>query len=223
MTPITSERVSSRTMARCSDDMAALGHRKRSLDKRPVKKVLFSADDMALTRKDNHMSSQQTITLMEDLNKAAEHKVIGTSAKKKMHARNYRLDSHFHYLMIQFSRKIKGTKKYEQFDQHLVVVNDINSFIGEVLDARGIQKEHSLTKISMDGGGGFLKIVSSVFILMIRDESNSTSTLAKKFLNSGVKKIFIIAIAPLTWRTYGSQRDLILYRGTILIAQLHQT
>ena len=41
MTPTTSERVSSRTMARCSDDMATLGHHKRPLDKRPVKKVLF--------------------------------------------------------------------------------------------------------------------------------------------------------------------------------------
>ena len=47
-----------------------------------------------------------------------------------------------------------------------------------------------MIKISIDGGGGFLKICGSVFDI---DDSipKMTGALSKKFLEYGVKKIFI--------------------------------
>ena len=200
LTPTTSERLASRTITRCSDDMklSTLGPSMKPIVNEPVKKRLFSVDDMCLIRKDNHLSSAQTITLIEDLNRAAGHKVVETYAKTKMHVRNHRLDAFFEHMMIQFTRKIKGTKNSEQFDQHVIVVTDISSFISEVVKVRELERHHCLVKIGMDGGGGFLKICASVFNLMIRDNPQSMKTLAKKFSDTGAKKILIIAIAPET-------------------------
>ena len=52
-----------------------------------------------------------------------------------------------------------------------------------------------LIKISIDGSGGFLKIWNSVFD--IDDPIPKISgALSKTFLESGVKKIFIIGLIP---------------------------
>ena len=204
MTPTTSERVASRTLNRCSDDMglSTLSWRKRSFDNEPVNKVLFSADDMLTIRKDTNLSSRQTITLIEDLNKAAGQKVVETHVKTKMRTKNHRLESFFEHMMIQFNRIVKGTKISENFDQHVVIVNDVQSFIDKVMQVRDLDRDHCLVRIGMDGGGGFFKICLSAFNLMIMDKPQSSKQLAKKFVDSGVKKIFIIAIAPDTPENY---------------------
>ena len=135
MTPTTSERVASRVMNMCKEDMvlSTLGCHKRTIAGEPIKKVLFSADDMIAIRKDGNFSSRQTITIIEDLNKAAGHRVFETSVKRTMHNKNHLLDSYFDHMMIQFTRNVKGTKITENFDQHVVVVNDIQRFIDEVV------------------------------------------------------------------------------------------
>ena len=57
------------------------------------------------------------------------------------------------------------------------------------------EKDSLLLKVSIDGGSGFLKFCISIFD--IDDPSpNSKTSLAKKFLESGVKRILIIGIAP---------------------------
>ena len=58
-----------------------------------------------------------------------------------------------------------------------------------------------LIRIGLDGGGGFLKICLSLFDLYA-SESKSTKTLSKKFKDSGVKKVFIIGVAPNTPENY---------------------
>ena len=200
MTPTTSERVASRVLKKCQDDsvLSTLGSRKRSFAPVTTKKVLFSADDMTVIRKSNNLCSRQTIGIMEDLNKAAGHKVFESQAKRKMHDKNHTLDSYFDHMMMQFTRTIKGTKQTELFDQHVVVINDFQGFIDEVVQVRNLDIDKCLIRIGLDGGGGFFKICLSVFNLMIRDENHHVSSLGKKFVDSGVKKIFIVTIAPAT-------------------------
>ena len=53
----------------------------------------------------------------------------------------------------------------------------------------------TLIKIGLDGDGGFIKICLSLFDLYAT-ESVSKKKLCKKFKNSGVKKVFIVGIAP---------------------------
>ena len=52
-----------------------------------------------------------------------------------------------------------------------------------------------LIKISIDGGGRFLKICLSIF--NINDPlPNANSAMSKKCFKSGVKKVFIIGLVP---------------------------
>ena len=56
-------------------------------------------------------------------------------------------------------------------------------------------KDSVLIRIGIDGGGRFLKICLSIFD--INDPfSNVQSGVSNKFKESGVKKIFLIAIVP---------------------------
>ena len=48
--------------------------------------------------------------------------------------------------------------------------------------------------VGLDGGGGFLKICLSVFD--VKNLISCTSVVEKKYLDSGVKKVQILAIAP---------------------------
>ena len=199
LTPTTRERIASRVIKNaCKDDMATLGPRKRSLTIEPLQKPLFSADDMITIRKDGNFSSRQTITIMQDFNKAAGHRVFEKSVKRKMFSRNHSLDQFFEHMMIQFTRNVKGTKVTENFDQHVVVVSDFQKFIDEVVQVRHLDKDNCLIKIGLDGGGGFFKVCSSVFDLMGRGVPTPGSSFGKKFLDTGVKKIFIVSIAPET-------------------------
>ena len=89
---------------------------------------------------------------MEDLNKAAGHRVFESNAKQKIHGKNHSLDSYFEHMIIQFDRVIKKTKMTEKFDQHVVVVNDFEKFIDKVVQVRNLDKNHCLTRIGIDGG-----------------------------------------------------------------------
>ena len=73
--------------------------------------------------------------------------------------------------------------------------SDLPGLIDKVLEKRQRDRDSVLIKISIGGGGGFLKVCASVFD--INDPIPKLSTaLSKKFLESGVKKILIIGLVP---------------------------
>ena len=173
LTPTTSERVASRVINRCKDDsvLSTLGCRKKSIASEPNKKRLFTTDDMRVIGESADLSLRQTISIMEDLNKAGGHTVFETGAKRQMCEKNHSLDSHFNRMKIQFVRNVAGSKKTENFYQH-VVVNDIPTLIDQVLEVRSLDRTKCLVKVGMDGGGEFFKICLSIFNLMMRDEES---------------------------------------------------
>ena len=117
-TPIASERLASRAITGCSDDMSisTLSSRKRLvIAKEPPRKTLFSADDMNIIRKDLNLTFRGTLTLVQDLRMIARSKVVESSAKAKMHYNNHKLDSFFEHKELRFTREIKGKKIAENF------------------------------------------------------------------------------------------------------------
>ena len=77
-TPTTSERLASRAVNRCSDVMclSTLSSRKRAMEaKEPLRKTLFSADDMSIIRKYLNLTSRGTLKLVQDLRMVAGSKV----------------------------------------------------------------------------------------------------------------------------------------------------
>ena len=98
---------------------------------------------------------------------------------------------------MRFCTEIKD-KPTEHFDKHVVLCNDLDGLIDKVIRCRNLHEDNTLICIGIDGGGGFLKICLSIFDL--NEPSSSTKTLAKKFKDSGVKKVFIIAVTPASKR-----------------------
>ena len=97
----------------------------------------------------------------------------------------------------------RQTKLSDNFKQLIVVCKDLNALTDAILRKRGREEADSLLiKISIDGGGGFLKICQSIFdINDLLPKTNSA--MSKKFLESGVKKVFIIRLVPDVNENYG--------------------
>ena len=76
------------------------------------------------------------------------------------------------------------------------ICNDIQSLIDKVIAERNLPADDALVRVGIDGGGGFLKICVSIFDI---HNQHSTST---NFKDSGVKRIFIVAITPNVQENY---------------------
>ena len=89
----------------------------------------------------------------------------------------------------------KETKVIKQLDFQTILCSDLQGIIDLVLEKRERERDSVLMKISIDGGGRFLKICLSIF--EIEDPTpRITGALSKKCLESGFKKIFIIGLVP---------------------------
>ena len=96
------------------------------------------------------------------------------------------------------NQKIKGKKVRkvaENYDEHVIVTKNLSEFIDGIILRRKLNEESVLVRVGLNGGGGFLKVCLSILdlnasSLPLKNES------AKKFRDSGVKKVFIIGISP---------------------------
>lgn len=81
----------------------------------------------------------------------------------------------------------------EQLPNHgsfpLIFCNDPKDFIRAILVERGVTSADVFLRLSIDEGKGFLKISGNLVMKNPAHEAN-------KFLSSGVKKTFLLAIAP---------------------------
>ena len=96
-----------------------------------------------------------------------------------------------------YMRDNKETKLSENFEQPTVLCKKLPELIDAILLKR--QKEHKdsvLIRIGIDGGGGFLKICMSIFDMNNPFPSAQEGGIGKKFKESGVKKIFLLAVVP---------------------------
>ena len=103
------------------------------------------------------------------------------------------------------------TKVSRKFRQHAVVCKNLKELIDDIPHRRKICITDALIRVGLDGGGGFLKICVSVF--NIKAPVSMTSTVAKKFSDAGVKKVFIIAISPDVPENYINMKKLWLESG----------
>ena len=206
-----------------------------------LRKALYSADDMCIIRKDLNLSARQTLALAQNLrNRATDCKtrdVIEPSLKKKLFEKGHEIDGYFELDSLRFLRhvekdqgkalekeapsnskkneKIKNKKVpkiAENYDEHVIVTKNLSQFIDDIILRRNLSKESVLVRVGLDGGGGFFKVCLSIFdlnaaSLPLKKES------AKTFRDSGVKKVFIIEIAPKVEENYVNVKKLWLKIG----------
>ena len=194
--PTTSERLASRAINNSSTDDSILTYgpkRKLIMPSLPVKRRLFSLDDMCIMRKDLSLSVRGTLTLAQNM-RHNNRDIIESNLKLKMIERNHQLDDFFVHEYLLFNREDKELKKVVNDKEHAIIANDICGLIDKVFEVRGLDEENSLLRIGLDGGGGFLKVCMSAFDL--RGSFSNEKTLSKKFKDSGVKKALLIGLTP---------------------------
>ena len=192
-TPKSSQQLAARTIRKSIGD----DYRYRSVDdfmvptlKRATDKVapkrLFSVDDMCIFRKDLNLSTRKTLQLCQDMRGiSGDRKIIEPSLKKKMMAMNHEIDEFFEHTTMSFYREVEvqGKKYSENFDQHVITVNDISGLIEKIILERDLSKNNVLVRIGLDGGGGFAKICLSLFDLD-QEASSYSQKVGKMFKDS---------------------------------------
>ena len=196
--PTTLQRVASRVIKDAAGTpLATLGPNEKKCEKATVRKEIFTSEHLFGMQQDLNLSNKQTIVLAQDLRLATGSKTaVEKGFQENIVIHSHVLDDLFEELKISYLRLDKDTKVRENFEQATVVCNDIPRLVDLVLEKRSLENCHSpLIKISIDGGGGFLKFCMSIFDIDNLVSKNKTG-LSKKFKDSGVKKVFLIAVAP---------------------------
>ena len=121
--------------------------------------------------------------------------IIEKNAFKAIQEKNHQLENFFQLRKLVYRREDKDTKIPKNIELPTIVCSELPAMIEQILQKRERDRESVLIKISIDGGGGFLKVCLSIFD--INDPCpKSSSGLSKKFLESGVKRVFIIGLVP---------------------------
>ena len=214
-TPTTLQRVASRIVKRHSDTpLATLGPNKRRIIETPRKhEPIFNSEQVLGMQTDLGLSNTQTRILAQDLRMATgSRKAIERGFSKEVTENSHKLDEYFEEIKINYTRVDKQTKVSENFEQVTVVCKDLSKLVDLVVEERSLQDAKSLlVKIGMDGGGGFLKFCLGVFDI---DNLVSRKTgISKKFKDSGVKKIFLVATVPNVPENYENVKKLWMNMG----------
>ena len=139
-------------------------------------------------------STRNTHMLAQDLRAVVGRRSIESNLKDVLYEQQHRLDEYFETKELRFTKLDKETKQKINYKDYAVLCKDVNGLIDYIMAERELHDDNTLIRIGLDGGRGFMKICLSVFD--INNSTESKKTFAKKFKNSGVKKLFILAIVP---------------------------
>ena len=167
-TPTTSQRVASRIIKKSDgQSLKTLGPSPMPVSTqvkwRPSKKQFFTANQISNIQNDLGISTTQVLNLAENLRSASGNKnIIEKDLREKIRDSNHNLKESFEVRKCNFATILEG-KPNKNFEEHLVVCNDINSLIEKMIAHRDIKEENMQIRIGIDGGGGFFKMCLSVF------------------------------------------------------------
>ena len=216
-TPTTSQRVASRIIKEAKTPyLATLGSNLLPIAaSTPIpKKQLFTTENISMIQKDPNLSNTQVLTLAEDLRASAgSRQLIEGRLREKLRGINRQLGDLFESKVCTFAKEDLKHKSRDNFEQHVVICNDLNALIDTMIETRGIKEDDMLVRIGLDGGGGFMKICLSVFDMNCAQNREYGKRLEEKFKDSGVKKVMIIAIVPEIQGNYVNVKRLWLESG----------
>lgn len=170
--------------------------------------TVISSDNMKTIQANFNLSQRQTLGIASNIRKATGNRnIIEKNLKRKLYDRIHSLDDFFEINYFDFESGKKND--IVTIRKGAVCCNDISGFIEFVSSKRGSMMFNC--KFGIDGGGGFLKLCLSLQSPhQMHVESNNTpqrlaykeGIVSKKFLDSGVKKLFILGLVPGCQETY---------------------
>lgn len=157
------------------------------------KKAVVSVKAMRDMQVALNLSDNQTRTATKILIKSTGNKkIVEKNIVKKMSNFTHATDDFFEFCSFEFTNEINN--KIAKFERQAVVCKNLRKFIDFVIQRRNTYDYH--LKFGVDGEGKFLKFCLSIQSTVIGDVlSNACKKTRSSFRDSGVKKLFIIAIA----------------------------
>ncbi|KAJ6639768.1 hypothetical protein Bhyg_12515, partial [Pseudolycoriella hygida] len=156
------------------------------------------------------LTQNKTVSLAALIrNGSSNRKIIEPGLKQKLSNRLHELDGFFGAELLTF-QKIKADK-IEEFSQYVVFCHDLEGLIRQVKMKRQVHHVH--LKFGIDGGCGYLKVCLSMQSIDNDENGSSTDSVRQKygesatsaiFQDSGVKKLFIIGVAPSVQENYSN-------------------
>lgn len=154
----------------------------------------ISSNTMRNLQVNLNLSQRQTQAAAQVLRQADNVK-ISPNLRSKLSNQTQVLNEYFEQSSFDFIHQ--NNNVIQPAPQIAVVCRNLDGFIEFVLKSREIMDYH--LKFGLDGGGKFLKLCLSIQSTATADIiRNSGGRAVQRFKDSGVKKLFILAISPST-------------------------
>ena len=132
------------------------------------------------------LSKNSTKKLCSTLRKELGKKSVESNISEKLEAIEETLEEFYNVEKIDMI-----DSKLNNIPRDVLYVKSTSDFINEIVRQRGLDPTTAFVRISLDGGGGFLKVIVNVFDTEELDDSESNSTI---FKNSGVQRCQILSL-----------------------------
>lgn len=163
----------------------------------------ISAKKIGSIQSSMSLSQRQTLKLATEL-RGESGNLISPNLKADLRQTDHQLQALFQSQLLDFVEMEKNKVK-KHVSRPVVCVHSFDEFIERIMEIRGMNLDETMIKLGIDGGGGFLKFCLSLYSKYIEAPG--------KFKDTGVKRVFIIAICPDTQENYSNLKSLWIRMG----------
>lgn len=175
-----------------------------------LKRKQISINEISKISSNYNLSTNTVKGIASSLRVATQdRKLFESNLKVKFRELNHSLDSFFSYDQFQITKSCKNEQTTTL--QTFVYCNNVKGLIEHVINKRSLNEVQLDLKFGIDGGGGFLKVCVSIQCFEheldsaqrnIKRQRYQEGLSAKKFKDSGVKKILLIGLVPQMQENY---------------------
>lgn len=164
-----------------------------------LKSSVISVTTMEKIQRNLNLSDRKLYGLAAAIHSETENSVkFEKNFKNKINENSHVLDDLFEVCDFDFVKE--NQNKISSVPGKGVICKDLKRLIDFVTEKRDLREVH--IKFGIDGGGGFLKfcmlvqLINNILNDEIKQEFKKKKVYEKKLSDSGVKKLFIVFIAP---------------------------
>lgn len=164
-----------------------------------LKQPVFTHEIMSDMQNSLNLSDRKVLKVSKTMREATGRKAIEPHLKSMLQNKSHMFDAYFDVKYIDFV-KIEKNTVVDQCGRWTLLCNNVNALIDKIVELRGygcydVADDDILIRVGIDGGGGFFKVCLSIFPLQQQRS-------AAGFKDSGVKRVFLLAIAPSIQENY---------------------